>query len=421
MTNAATDAHIAVRIASTRGLTKLPPDRAFKLGTQLLEDTDWAVRLAAAEALVELKDPRLHDPLLALKESPDPALQRVGGARHAMVFGIDHEEDWPINVFAGWLSKVEYTPEDDGVHNRPFVYFATRSEHQLLRTVAAGRLIQNEAGPEWAIQLLEGKDPVVQAVGISLLGKRPSRAHWEAMAALLSPEADFDIWAASLDLIDEALKERPRLRFSKAVIRALQSGVTQPQLAPRLGKLLDRLGEPPPPPVSVVVSAPQASLAEIERIQIARILTDAGELRVRLRPDLAPSTVWNFTRLAEQDYFDGLQFHRVVPDFVIQDGCPRGDGWGGPGWAIPDELNWLPYDTGTLGMALSGPDTGGSQWFITLSDQPHLEGGYTVFGKLTADAHVAHQVRLGTVILDVVIERLGGPDAQEEGAPAPRE
>jgi cyclophilin family peptidyl-prolyl cis-trans isomerase/HEAT repeat protein len=419
MKSASTDIHSAVRIAATRGLQKLPPDRALKTGTQLLEDPEWAVRLATAEALVELEDRRLNPLLLALKDSPDPALQRIGGARHAVVYGMDHDRDWPVNVFAGWLSKVEYTVESDGAHNRPYVYFATRSDEQLIRTVAAGRLIQNEAGPEWGAQLLKAEDPVIQAVGISLLGKRPSRKHLEDMAALLKPQADHDIWTAAFDLLNEALDERPRLRLPKGLLTALKSAITRPHLARRLGQLLDRLGEPPPPPLGLGPALP--SLVEIERIQVARIMTDAGELRVRLRPDLAPGTVWNFAQLAEADYFDGFLFHRVVPDFVIQDGCPRGDGWGGPGWSIPDELSWLPYEAGTLGMALSGPDTGGSQWFITLSDQPHLEGKYTVFGKLTADSRVAHAVRLGTVIQDVIIERLIPTASREEGGPTPTE
>jgi cyclophilin family peptidyl-prolyl cis-trans isomerase len=82
----------------------------------------------------------------------------------------------------------------------------------------------------------------------------------------------------------------------------------------------------------------------------------------------------------------------VVPNFVIQDGDPRGDGSGGPGYAIRDEINPLRYLRGTLGMALSGPDTGGSQYFITHSPQPHLDGGYTVFGRVTADMDAVDRV-----------------------------
>jgi cyclophilin family peptidyl-prolyl cis-trans isomerase len=95
-------------------------------------------------------------------------------------------------------------------------------------------------------------------------------------------------------------------------------------------------------------------------------------------------TVAVFMDLVERRFFDGGRWHRVVPNFVVQDGDPRGDGWGGPGFVLRDEINPVRYDVGTVGMALSGPDTGGSQYFITHSAQPHLDGTYTIFGRLVA-------------------------------------
>ena len=109
----------------------------------------------------------------------------------------------------------------------------------------------------------------------------------------------------------------------------------------------------------------------------------------------APLTVENFLRLADRRYFDGGRWHRVVPNFVIQDGDPRGDGSGGPGTVIRDEINRRRYDRGALGMALSGPDTGGSQFFITHSAQPHLDGGYTVFGHVVTGWDVLDQIVQG--------------------------
>jgi len=103
---------------------------------------------------------------------------------------------------------------------------------------------------------------------------------------------------------------------------------------------------------------------------------------VELFPADAPLTVAAFLSLVERRYFDGSIWHRVVPNFVVQDGDPRGDGWGGPGFALRDEANPMRYETGTVGMALSGPETGGSQFFITHSPQPHLDGTYTVFGRV---------------------------------------
>ena len=114
------------------------------------------------------------------------------------------------------------------------------------------------------------------------------------------------------------------------------------------------------------------------------IETDRGAMVVELFPGEAPLTVAAFLALVDRRYFDGSRMHRVVPNFVVQDGDPRGDGWGGPGFVLRDELNPVRYETGTVGMALSGPDTGGSQFFITHSPQPHLDGTYTVFGRVVS-------------------------------------
>ena len=115
----------------------------------------------------------------------------------------------------------------------------------------------------------------------------------------------------------------------------------------------------------------------------ARLVTERGTITVALFGADAPITVANFMELARRGYFNGSRFHRVVPNFVAQDGDPRGDGEGGPGYAIRDEFNRRRYDRGAVGMALSGPNTGGSQYFLTHAPQPHLDGHYTVFGHMT--------------------------------------
>lgn len=115
----------------------------------------------------------------------------------------------------------------------------------------------------------------------------------------------------------------------------------------------------------------------------ALMRTVRGRITITFDGIRAPLTVLNFATLAESHAYDNLRFHRVVPGFVAQDGDPRGDGEGGPGYEIRDELTLLPYARGAVGMALSGPDTGGSQYFLTLTPQPHLTGHYTVFGLVT--------------------------------------
>ncbi|HEX5973383.1 MAG TPA: peptidylprolyl isomerase [Gemmatimonadaceae bacterium] len=135
----------------------------------------------------------------------------------------------------------------------------------------------------------------------------------------------------------------------------------------------------------------------------ALLQTARGTMRLTLFAWDAPLTVYNFTSLAQRHYFDGQRFHRVVPNFVIQAGDPRGDGNGGPGYAIRDEINRHRYGRGVLGMALSGPDTGGSQWFVTHSPQPHLDGGYTIFGELQSGASVLDQIVQGDRIVRITV------------------
>jgi cyclophilin family peptidyl-prolyl cis-trans isomerase len=96
-------------------------------------------------------------------------------------------------------------------------------------------------------------------------------------------------------------------------------------------------------------------------------------------------------------------FHRVVPNFVIQGGDPRGDGWGGPGYTIRSEFSPIPFDAGVIGMASAGKDTEGSQWFVTHSPQPHLDGRYTVFGRVTGGLDVVHKIQVDDRIFDITL------------------
>ena len=130
----------------------------------------------------------------------------------------------------------------------------------------------------------------------------------------------------------------------------------------------------------------------------AFIETAKGTIEIELAVLDAPQTTGNFVALARKGYFNGLQIHRVVPNFVVQDGDPRGDGGGGPGYTIRDELNERPYVRGAVGMALAGPDTGGSQFFITHSPQPHLDAKYTVFGRVVNGMDVVDRIQQLDVI-----------------------
>jgi HEAT repeat protein/cyclophilin family peptidyl-prolyl cis-trans isomerase len=247
--------------------------------------------------------------------------------------------------------------------------------------------------------LLQDKDFTVVCSAAEALGAIGDSTDVPAIAALLSRRnttQDDDVrtsaatalaalkGAAALDAVRGARRD-PDRRVREIAARALGwpadsiAGVTGPALKTR--------------------ATPRTAARRLT----ATVTTERGAITLSLDPAAAPENVENFAALARVGYFDGIMFHRVVPNFVIQAGCPRGDGWGGPGHAIPCEYNDKPYEVGTVGMALSGKDTGGSQWFITLSPQPRLEGRYTVLGKVTEGMDVAERIMPGDRIVKIVI------------------
>ena len=125
----------------------------------------------------------------------------------------------------------------------------------------------------------------------------------------------------------------------------------------------------------------------------ATLHTSEGPIELELFPDEAPKTVENFTKLAKDGFYDGLKFHRVIPDFMIQGGCPQGTGMGGPGYQFEDEFNEHKLVKGTLAMANSGPNTNGSQFFIVTADAtPWLDGKHTAFGQVTSGQDVVDRI-----------------------------
>lgn len=136
-----------------------------------------------------------------------------------------------------------------------------------------------------------------------------------------------------------------------------------------------------------------------------QIETDHGNITIELFEDDAPNTVANLISLAEQGFYDNLNFHRVIPDFMIQGGCPEGSGRGGPGYRFGDEC--MPHrrhdGPGVLSMANAGPGTNGSQFFITHSAQPHLDGKHTVFGKVTDGLEIVNAIEQGDAMNRMVV------------------
>jgi peptidyl-prolyl cis-trans isomerase A (cyclophilin A)/peptidyl-prolyl cis-trans isomerase B (cyclophilin B) len=136
------------------------------------------------------------------------------------------------------------------------------------------------------------------------------------------------------------------------------------------------------------------SAEESLKQQYAKVSTSRGDIWLKLYPDEAPNTVANFAHLANTGFYNGLNFHRVIPGFMAQGGCPHGTGTGGPDWAIKCETssNTSVHRPGTLSMAHAGPNTGGSQFFICFVDCPHLDGVHTIFGGIEEDDQESFEV-----------------------------
>ncbi len=259
-----------------------------------------------------------------------------------------------------------------------------------------------------ALSRLGDSDVIIRATAAELLGEQtPDEANARALIAALpvalrdknSNDAALAILgalarqksAAANDAIKTALDSSDHLVRRRAVSLLKASGV---------GDFSDRIG-------TVKTRNTDAdyrrAIARIGRTVTATMITSKGQFTIEFVPEDAPLTVDNFVSLARRGYFNGITFHRVVPNFVIQGGDPRGEGNGGPGYQIRCEINEAPYERGAVGMALSGKDTGGSQWFVTHSPQPHLDGGYTVFGRVIRGMEVVDNIARGDTILRVIV------------------
>lgn len=163
-------------------------------------------------------------------------------------------------------------------------------------------------------------------------------------------------------------------------------------------------GRKPTPPVNAFNHPIDWALVKtIPRDQRVLIKTAKGDIEIQLIVEEAPGSVANFLQLAQSGYYDSKNFHRVVPNFVIQGGCNRGDGWGGEDYSIRSEFSLRRYKEGSVGMASAGKDTEGTQWFITHSPTPHLDGRYTIFAEVVTGMDVVHRMEVGDVILSVEI------------------
>ena len=153
-------------------------------------------------------------------------------------------------------------------------------------------------------------------------------------------------------------------------------------------------------------ATPPEMQIDTDKIYTIKIETDRGTIVLELYPEYAPQTVNNFVFLAKEGYYDGIIFHRVIPNFMIQGGDPTGTGRSGPGYQFGDEFkdNPLRHDSKVISMANAGPGTNGSQFFITHAPQPHLDGRHTVFGKVAKGGMVVDNIRQGDAMKSVTVE-----------------
>ena len=264
---------------------------------------------------------------------------------------------------------------------------------------------------------LTERDVIIRTTAAELLGELPlDSTNTEALSAALTVALrDKESNDAALAILEALTKQKnrnanqammPALDSQDYIVRRKAIESLKATGAGDFSNRLDAAGK------LNTARAYQRAIARIDKRVLALVTTSKGRFTIELLPAAAPLNVDNFVQLAKRGYFNRIVFHRVVPNFVIQGGDPRGDGNGGPGYQIRCEINEVPYRRGAVGMALSGKDTGGSQWFVTHAPQPHLDGGYTVFGNVIAGMEVVDRIVRGDVINSVVVTEKPAPRTQ---------
>ena len=460
LTVALRDAESVVRAMAARGLTRsyadtagLAPRAVAELLARAAADANPQVKVNALRSLAGFDDSTLAAEIVPLLDDPLPNVQAqaamtagaLGGAEAARALARVAAANRPFGVRREAL--VGLARADTAAFAAAAARWRTSADWRERAAAAEGTAI---AGPGERPWFLSDRDPRVVAAGLqawsaeveepgpALAGAARGLAQ-HADAAVRSVAADvLGRLAAPQDLtaLVAAYRRTGRDSFPDAALAALGAiraiGGSSAEASARVARefvstaqrpedyLLRRWAEQNWPelaarwgrstPVGTGRSA-QDYRDLVRRFVVAAdsaarpkviLETDQrGPIEIELLGPEAPMTVANFVRLVQRRFFDGNRWHRVVPNFVVQDGDPRGDGFGGPGGAIRDEINRHRYDGPMLGMALSGPDTGSSQWFINLSPQPHLDGTYTVFGRVTAGLPSLARITQGDLIRTV--------------------
>ncbi|HEX6133115.1 MAG TPA: peptidylprolyl isomerase [Longimicrobiales bacterium] len=433
---AARDSHPHVRINALNQLAAYRENgRTTPVLAAALQDGDPNVAIAAAAGLGQAEDPTSSAALRAATAPGRPdglrtaALQawlRVdsAAAADAAVQWSDSSR-WILRLHAARaLGRVSTTRSAVALQQ------LARDAHYLVAAEALSA-IRGTADSAAAmrtifVERMAASHPLVRAAAIRGFAVSAGPGDLDVLFQAWDRTRQDTIRDAALAVIHALARLR---RAGTPVERTffLRFGTRAPPADPILYRAVrDSIGAPPASwsePADRTAARPLSFYRDLVRSYVAPILAGApspqavistphGDVVLDLAGADAPLTVHNFISLIESGYYSGTRWHRVVPNFVIQDGDPRGDGSGGPGYAIRDEINPLRYERGTLGMALSGPDTGGSQFFITHSPQPHLDGGYTVFGRVSSGMDVVDRVVQEDPVLAMRVVRSPGSELQ---------
>lgn len=392
-----------VRVQSMRALAAIGDRRSAAVLSPLAgKAPSSALRLEAVAALGAVADPAAAEFLVDYLEADGASLRAAAQAALAkadpdtfmtVLSGLDVDKDWSVRAalattLAGLGPDIAALRLDQLARDTdPKVRAAALASLATLKVPGTDARLVSE---------LAHADPVVRMAAARGLGTlKPAGAASALARAYDASAADTTYVAraamlAALVAVDPAAAT-PLLRAALAD----KDWALRVRAATLLGELDRAAGavaaRPAPAPVESALDETAAMIAPAFSPQ-AYVQTTRGEIRIELAVLDAPRTVANFVALAGRGFFDGIAWHRIVPDFVAQVGDPRGDGEGGPGYTIRDELNPRPYLRGTVGMALDWRDTGGSQFFITHAPQPHLDARYTVFGQVVAGMDVVDRL-----------------------------
>jgi len=402
-------ADVRLRVQAVRALGQTGGPAAVPALIQLLiaKATPRNLALETVQTLGAIGDPQAFDTLLDFLTDPWPAMRSAAFAAAAkcnpsgfllVVASFDRDKDWSVR--ASLATTLEALPAD---RVRSEIEDLTVDADARVRGPALEALVHIGA-PDLTKRLydaLGAPDFVVRATAARLVGDTKPVDGADRLREAFARAAS-DASPVARDATLSALAQYGPSESSALLHQALSDKEWTIRL--RAASLLKAQGEAdvlPERPAPLRESADVFESAAILHPSFsphAFIETHYGTIEIELNVVEAPFTTRNFVELARSGFYNGVLVHRLVSNFVVQAGDPRGDGEGGPGYTIRDELSPLPFLRGTLGMALAGPDTGGSQFFITVSPQPHLDGRYTVFGKVVQGMSILEQLSQWDVI-----------------------